>query len=48
MTGGLQHVEGVEKQPKAPALFLAPPQAAVGALPSPPHPRGKTGTGRGR
>lgn len=30
-TGGLQHEEGVEKEPKAPALFLAPPQAAVGA-----------------
>lgn len=30
-TGGLQHEEGVEKEPKTPALFLAPPQAAVGA-----------------
>lgn len=44
---GSKRVSASEQAEKQPKLFLAPPQAEIGALPSLPHPRGKMGTGRG-
>lgn len=44
---GSRRVSASQQAEKQPKLFLAPPQAEIGALHSPPHPLGKMGTGRG-